>query len=131
MRRYVASAVVVVVLATLLVAACGPDPKRTYAEAAVAMVGEWHDIIDRWNAAPGDAKVATDFADLAARARALTAPREMQAIHKLFLTAVDAEQRSFELWALGKKQESAFLHAQVLDTIDKFSKALRNLGLVE
>jgi hypothetical protein len=101
--RRLALAIGMVVLAVAL-AGCGPDPKEEYATSAIAVVDEWGTIVGEWNAEPGDAKVAAKFASLEVRAKAITPPEGMAQLHRLLLTAMEAERKSFEAYALGKKE---------------------------
>lgn len=128
--RLLVSLLGVLVLSVLL-SGCGQDPKEEYARSASAIVQDWRAIIEKWNAHPGDAKVATEFVSLEARAKAIKAPDDMKSMHSLLLRAMDAEAKSFEAYAVGKKQYSATLHAIALNAMEKYEKALRNLGLIK
>lgn len=123
--------VVILVVATVLVSGCGPDPKEEYTKKTAAIVNEWQVIIDRWNVSPGDAAVATDFVVLEARAGAITPPEGMESLHSLFLKAMEAETLSFEVYALGKKEESSALHQQALDAVERYMQEMKNLGLLK
>lgn len=129
-RRYI-SLVLLLVLVAGVLAGCGPDPKEQYATSASAIVDEWAALVGKWNASPGDAGVATEFATLQARAKAIEPPSDMTALHSLLLQAMEAEAKSFEVYAMGKMEQSTALHAIALSSMEKYNKALQNLGLVK
>lgn len=52
-------------------------------------------------------------------------------LHSLLLTSMEAEMKSFEVYAVGNEEESAALHAIALDGMEKHTQALRNLDLIE
>jgi hypothetical protein len=123
--------IAILAMATAVVSGCGPDPKEEYTKQTVAIVDEWQVIIDRWNASPGDSAVVTDFVVLQARAGAIEPPKGMEDLHELFLKAMEAETLSFELYALGKKEESSSLHEQALDAMERFTQEMKDLGLLK
>lgn len=131
MSRRLVLLVAVLVLLGATLSACGPDPKEQYATNVSGVIEEWVTIIDDWNAAPGDSRTATKFASLQARAKAIKPPAEMTNLHSLLLQAMEAEMKSFEVYALGKKEQSAALHVIALDSMKKYNQALQNLGLIK
>lgn len=131
MSRRLFVALLVLAVFTVAPVGCGPDPKEEYATSASAIIDEWGVIVGEWNSAPGDAKVATKFASLEVRAKAIKPPEEMTSLHGLLLKGMEAERKSFEAYALGKKEYSVSLHLIALDTMQNYKKALQNLGLVK
>jgi len=129
-RRFI-SLITALVLAVVVLAGCGPDPNEQYATSVSQIVDEWRVIVGEWNAAPGDAGVATDFASLQVRAKAIVPPAEIAELHSLLLTSMEAEMKSFEVYAIGNKEESAALHIIALDGMEKYTQALRNLELIK
>lgn len=131
MDRRLVPLISIVILLLVVLAGCGPDPNEQYATSVSKIVDEWRVIINDWNAAPGDANVATDFALLQGRAKAIDPPTEIANLHSLLLTSMEAEAKSFEVYAVGNKEESAALHVIALDGMEKYTQALRNLDLIE
>lgn len=126
---------VFIILTTFLLAivmtGCEADPNEQYAEKASNIVDRWQAITAEWNARPGGPQVQADFAALEAEAKAIKPPSEMQNIHDLLLTAMEAETKSLNAYATGDKEQSILLNQIALDGMTKYKKALQNLGLVE
>lgn len=131
MKHKVAAVVIIMLLSLTVVSACGPDPQEEYTVQTSAITDEWVAIVDRWNASPGDADVVLDFIELQARAQGIEPPEELEDAHRLFLEAMEAEAKSFEVYAVGATDESDRLHELSLEAVTAFQQDLRERELLK
>ncbi|MDO8915810.1 MAG: hypothetical protein Q7W16_07000 [Coriobacteriia bacterium] len=131
MTHKVACLLAVALLSATVMVGCGPDPQEAYTVQTSGITNEWNAIVDRWNATPGDPEVVTDFIGLQSRAKQIEPPDELADAHRLFLEAMEAEVKSFEVWAVGAKEESARLHELSLKAITAYQKDLQGRGLLK